>query len=84
VTQEIITHVKLRKTAIVALFFVIAAGVTAASIIGKWPWQWVAAGSLLGVIIFFQVSRLIFPIRKIARQIVGEDAMKKDDAPKGK
>jgi len=78
------THIALRKAMVVAVFVVIAAGVTAASIIGKWPWHWVLAGSLLGLIIFFKLATVIYPIRKVLKRIIAEEEAKQKNASQKK
>ena len=67
--DELISHSKLRKAIIYALFLVIAAGLTIASIVGAWSWRWVAAGSLLGVIIWLRLAAFIYPLRKVLKRM---------------
>lgn len=81
--ETTMTHIKLRKTLLVIIFLLMAGGVTAASIIGRWPWQWVVAGALLGTIVFFQLSKIIYPVKSIARRILAEEEAKKKSAQKG-
>lgn len=79
--EELIPHTKLRKAIIYALFFVIAAGVTIAPIIGTWHWQWVVAGSLLGLIIWLKLSSIIYPVRKALKKMVAQEEAKRKSAP---
>ena len=80
--DELITRIKLRKGIIVALLIIIAAGVTVISIIGQWPWHWVLAGSLLGLLIWLKLASVIYPVRKIIKRMLAEEEKKKS-APKG-
>ena len=79
--EELIPHTKLRKAIIYALFFIIAAGVAALSILDHWPALWIIAGSLLGIVIWLKLASVIYPVRKALKKMVAQEEAKRKTAP---
>ncbi|RKY29250.1 MAG: hypothetical protein DRP79_00925 [Planctomycetota bacterium] len=52
----------------VILFVIIFGGITVFSILQQWKWSVVLGTVIIGLVLFFNISRRIYPIRRILRQ----------------
>lgn len=70
------THIKLRKAILVVLFLLIAGAITAGAILLQWRWPYVVGMFIIGILLFFNLSRHIYPVRRVLARIAQEEAQK--------
>ena len=81
-----VEHLRLRKAALAVLLVVLIGIVVTASVLMTLPAYKIAALSLIAVVLFFNVSRRIYPARRIlngdSSDVVQEQSEKKEDSEK--
>jgi len=78
--RPMIKRLALRKAVLLVLLIIIASGITFSAIYWTWPWQWIVGSSIIGLLLFFNVSRRVYPAREILRQIAEEERAGHDEA----
>jgi len=74
-----IKHVALRKAILAILFVVIFGSITVFSILQKWTWSIILGTAIIGLVLFFNISRRIYPVREILRQSTQEEQPEKEE-----
>ncbi len=74
-----IKHVALRKAILAILFIIIFGSITVFSILQKWTWSIILGTAIIGLVLFFNISRRIYPAREILRQSAQEEQPEKEE-----